>query len=176
MLSSSLSALPPACRMARMSELNSWPPGIPLKIMPVSVPSASSLKLTGEVSAASACSMSERRGEVATICARKVFSSSRLACSPVARTRVISRLRAAKYWRTVSSMAWSSCMRVPCVGLRLQKQRPQALLFCFMRWRCACAGFRFCRRGRGSVSAFPVRLPKRRGKLRRRAGRRIVRH
>ena len=35
--------MPSAFRMARTSEVNSWPPGMPMKAMPVVAPSASDM-------------------------------------------------------------------------------------------------------------------------------------
>ena len=165
MEASSLSALPPACRMARISELNSWPPGMPLKRMPVSPLSLCTAKLMAPPALASSRRVS--LSEVETICSRKVRSSSRFACSPWPRTRVTCCCREAMYCLTASSMDCSS-IKIP---LQCHQKSRQKAGFC-TAWR---AKIRFCRPDPGWASGFPGLLPRRPGILRRRVRRRIWR-
>jgi hypothetical protein len=46
-LSSNFKSDPPICRIASTNELNSWPPGIPVKVIPVSTSFKNKVKESG---------------------------------------------------------------------------------------------------------------------------------
>ena len=88
---SSLSSLPPDCKIAKINEVNSWPPGIPLKMIPVSLSWLRILKLIGD-RLASNCWLKRILSVVPAIWVKKSTSSARCSCSPSPNTNSIGRV------------------------------------------------------------------------------------
>ena len=81
--SSRRSSDPPLCKIARISELNSWPLGIPENMIPLGAPEVFNIKLIGLLSKPCvSCSSKLNLSETSAIPVKKSTNSGLFECTP----------------------------------------------------------------------------------------------